>query len=67
MTQPCPRPFSTAQNDNFKTGGEEWVLLNLNVTGYYQVNYDAGNWEKIQKQLQNDLSVGIPPALSPMV
>lgn len=42
----------TAQNNMFKTGAEEWVLLNVNVTGYYQVNYDENNWRKIQNQLQ---------------
>lgn len=45
------------QNDSFKTSANEWVLLNLNVTGYYQVNYDEGNWKKLQNQLQTDLSV----------
>lgn len=46
-----------SQNDNFKTSGtNEWVLLNLGVTGYYQVNYDEGNWRKIQNQLQSDLT-----------
>ncbi|KAL6031044.1 hypothetical protein STEG23_030882, partial [Scotinomys teguina] len=48
-----------AQNDIFKTSStneNEWVLLNLNVTGYYQVNYDEGNWKKLQAQLQRDLS-----------
>ncbi|EPQ19578.1 Aminopeptidase N [Myotis brandtii] len=40
----------------FKTTNE-WVLLNVNVTGYYQVNYDTDNWNKIQAQLQRDLSV----------
>ncbi|XP_070256863.1 aminopeptidase N [Myotis yumanensis] len=40
----------------FKTTNE-WVLLNVNVTGYYQVNYDAENWKRIQTQLQNDLKV----------
>ncbi|XP_060014743.1 aminopeptidase N [Lagenorhynchus albirostris] len=43
---------ATAQNNMFKTGAEEWVLLNVNVTGYYQVNYDENNWRKIQNQLQ---------------
>ncbi|CAH7340748.1 aminopeptidase N [Phodopus roborovskii] len=46
-----------SQNIAFKTSGNEWVLLNLGVTGYYQVNYDEGNWKKIQSQLQSDLSV----------
>lgn len=49
----------TAQNDLFKTTASEWVLLNLNVTGYYLVNYDEENWRKIQTQLQTDLSVGV--------
>lgn len=43
----------------FKTTDTEWVLLNVNVTGYYQVNYDEGNWRKIQNQLQKNLSVGV--------
>ncbi|XP_032119707.1 aminopeptidase N [Sapajus apella] len=42
-------------DDNlFRTSGNEWVLLNLNVTGYYRVNYDDSNWRKIQTQLQTD-------------
>ncbi|XP_003515343.3 aminopeptidase N isoform X1, partial [Cricetulus griseus] len=46
-----------SQNNAFKTSGnDEWVLLNLGVTGYYQVNYDEGNWKKIQNQLQTNLS-----------
>ncbi|XP_036133941.1 aminopeptidase N [Molossus molossus] len=43
--------------DQFKTTGTDWVLLNVNVTGYYQVNYDAENWRKIQDQLQKNLLV----------
>nr|AVZ46159.1 Aminopeptidase N [Ichneumia albicauda] len=42
------------QSDLFKTAANEWVLLNLNVTGYYVVNYDDGNWERILSQLQTD-------------
>lgn len=52
---------AAAQNDLFKTGAEEWVLLNVNVTGYYQVNYDENNWRKIQNQLQ------IRPAIIPVI
>uniref|UniRef100_A0A8D2B0P0 Aminopeptidase n=1 Tax=Sciurus vulgaris TaxID=55149 RepID=A0A8D2B0P0_SCIVU len=43
-----------AQDQRFKTAGDEWVLLNLNVTGYYLVNYDENNWRKIQNQLQTN-------------
>ncbi|XP_006740755.1 aminopeptidase N [Leptonychotes weddellii] len=46
-----------AQDNLFKTTATEWVLLNLNVTGYYLVNYDEENWRKIQTQLQTNLSV----------
>ncbi|KAM4831772.1 aminopeptidase N [Urocitellus parryii] len=46
-----------AQNEQFRTSSDnEWVLLNLNVTGYYLVNYDESNWKKIQTQLQTNLS-----------
>ncbi|XP_027775590.2 aminopeptidase N [Marmota flaviventris] len=46
-----------AQHEHFRTSSDnEWVLLNLNVTGYYLVNYDESNWKKIQTQLQTNLS-----------
>ncbi|XP_007943359.1 aminopeptidase N [Orycteropus afer afer] len=46
-----------AQSDLFKMSASDWVLMNINVTGYYQVNYDDNNWKKIQTQLQTNLSV----------
>ncbi|KAJ8797849.1 hypothetical protein J1605_017051 [Eschrichtius robustus] len=57
QSYPSSPPLSLAlaqrpQNDLFKTQADEWVLLNVNVTGYYQVNYDENNWRKIQNQLQ---------------
>uniref|UniRef100_A0A3B5MBP7 Aminopeptidase n=1 Tax=Xiphophorus couchianus TaxID=32473 RepID=A0A3B5MBP7_9TELE len=30
--------------------GPSWVLANINVTGYYRVNYDLGNWERLFSQ-----------------
>ncbi|GAB1292240.1 Aminopeptidase N [Apodemus speciosus] len=46
------------QNAAFRTSSDdEWILLNINVTGYYLVNYDESNWRKLQNQLQTDLSV----------
>ncbi|XP_031609388.2 aminopeptidase N-like [Oreochromis aureus] len=34
-----------------------WVLANINVTGYYRVNYDLGNWERLFTQLNTDHKV----------
>ncbi|XP_059534043.1 aminopeptidase N [Myotis daubentonii] len=47
---------ATKTETMFKTTNE-WVLLNVDVTGYYQVNYDLDNWKRIQNQLQSNLSV----------
>ncbi|XP_028633056.1 aminopeptidase Q [Grammomys surdaster] len=32
----------------------DWVILNLNVTGYYRVNYDELGWKKLNQQLEKD-------------
>ncbi|XP_008823498.1 aminopeptidase Q [Nannospalax galili] len=32
----------------------DWVILNLNMTGYYRVNYDKLGWKKLNQQLEND-------------
>uniref|UniRef100_A0A6Q2XTA2 Aminopeptidase n=1 Tax=Esox lucius TaxID=8010 RepID=A0A6Q2XTA2_ESOLU len=31
-----------------------WVLANINVTGYYRVNYNIKNWERLLVQLSTD-------------
>uniref|UniRef100_A0A8C5D220 Aminopeptidase n=1 Tax=Gadus morhua TaxID=8049 RepID=A0A8C5D220_GADMO len=41
-------------NMDMKTAGDEWVLANIDVTGYYRVHYDRGNWEKLIGQLKAD-------------
>lgn len=38
---------SAATVDAMKAVGEEWVLANINVLGYYRVNYDQGNWDRL--------------------
>ncbi|KAJ6662846.1 hypothetical protein lerEdw1_011050 [Lerista edwardsae] len=42
-------------NSNFSTAGVpgRWLLLNLNVTGYFRVNYDQENWSRLMAQLEN--------------
>uniref|UniRef100_A0A673LW79 Aminopeptidase n=1 Tax=Sinocyclocheilus rhinocerous TaxID=307959 RepID=A0A673LW79_9TELE len=36
---------------------DEWVLANLHVSGYFRVNYDLGNWERLLSQLESDHQV----------
>ncbi|XP_015239287.1 PREDICTED: aminopeptidase N-like [Cyprinodon variegatus] len=37
--------------------GPSWILANINVTGYYRVNYDLGNWERLFSQLSTNHQV----------
>uniref|UniRef100_A0A671SFZ3 Aminopeptidase n=1 Tax=Sinocyclocheilus anshuiensis TaxID=1608454 RepID=A0A671SFZ3_9TELE len=46
----------TASYEPMKTD-TDWLLANLNVTGYYRVNYDPQNWERLLTQLNSDHSV----------
>ncbi|XP_055489140.1 aminopeptidase Q-like isoform X1 [Leucoraja erinacea] len=39
------------------TTDEEWVLLNINISAFYRVNYDDSNWHRLSLQLNNDSSV----------
>lgn len=39
-----------------KINANEWVLANINVTGYYRVNYDNENWERLLNALQSTTS-----------
>ncbi|KAK2867021.1 hypothetical protein Q8A67_025138 [Cirrhinus molitorella] len=44
-------------HSDMKTTGNEWVLVNLNITGYYRVNYDTENWERLLNQLTENHEV----------
>ncbi|XP_023288739.1 aminopeptidase N [Orussus abietinus] len=39
---------------NLSAGPTEWVIFNVQETGYYRVNYDQMNWQLIIKQLNNE-------------
>uniref|UniRef100_A0A3P8RY14 Aminopeptidase n=1 Tax=Amphiprion percula TaxID=161767 RepID=A0A3P8RY14_AMPPE len=45
-----------AVNPDMRSGAS-WVLANINVTGFYRVNYDLGNWERLFTQLSTDHQV----------
>ncbi|KAJ8417590.1 hypothetical protein AAFF_G00224330, partial [Aldrovandia affinis] len=47
----------TATHNPLITTENEWVLANINVTGYYRVNYDSANWERLLHQLSSDHQV----------
>ncbi|XP_038162341.1 aminopeptidase N-like [Cyprinodon tularosa] len=34
-------------NAEMRVSGNEWVLANTNVSGYFRVNYDEGNWDRL--------------------
>ncbi|XP_063046293.1 aminopeptidase N-like [Engraulis encrasicolus] len=45
----------TAEQLPMKT--TDWVLVNLDVAGFYRVNYDHANWERLLTQLSADHKV----------
>ncbi|KAF4111502.1 aminopeptidase N isoform X1 [Onychostoma macrolepis] len=44
----------SALHNPMKVSKNEWVLANLHVSGYFRVNYDLGNWERLLSQLESD-------------
>lgn len=51
-----PVPFPDTNND-FRLNSSTWLLLNLNVTGYFRVNYNQENWDQLLNQLDTDHKV----------
>ncbi|NWY31069.1 AMPN Aminopeptidase, partial [Pheucticus melanocephalus] len=44
-------------NNNFRLNSPDWLLLNLNVTGYFRVNYNQENWNQLIEQLDTNHTV----------
>ncbi|KAK1887476.1 Aminopeptidase N [Dissostichus eleginoides] len=45
---------SDTVNEMKTSGPSDWVLANLNVLGYYRVNYDQGNWDRLLNALRTN-------------
>lgn len=55
-------PFSHKETRNeliSKSG--EWILANVNCTGYYRVNYNPENWKRLLTQLETNKDVSTEP------
>uniref|UniRef100_A0A8C7K0J1 Aminopeptidase n=1 Tax=Oncorhynchus kisutch TaxID=8019 RepID=A0A8C7K0J1_ONCKI len=62
VDRPSPYNYTWLVPIKWMKGGVErdpawWVLANLNVSGYYRVNYDMDNWERLLNQLTTDHTV----------
>ncbi|NXF91944.1 AMPN Aminopeptidase, partial [Eubucco bourcierii] len=45
---------NSATFNEFKVSGPNWLLLNLNVSGYFRVNYNPENWDQLLNQLSDE-------------
>ncbi|XP_053283791.1 aminopeptidase Ey [Pleuronectes platessa] len=41
---------------DFITENGDWILANVNCTGYYRVNYNPENWDALSSQMEQDQS-----------
>lgn len=44
-------------NSEMMLTGNDWVLANINVSGYFRVNYDPENWDRLISILNSNHSV----------
>ncbi|KAM4552982.1 aminopeptidase Ey-like [Fundulus diaphanus] len=42
------------KKEEFISKKGEWILVNVNCTGYFRVNYNPENWERLLDQLQTN-------------
>lgn len=46
--------FGADVHSLMRVSGEDWVLANINVSGYFRVNYDLDNWDRLLSLLNTD-------------
>ncbi|XP_010775422.1 aminopeptidase N [Notothenia coriiceps] len=51
----------TDTHEMMRVSGEDWVLANTNVSGYFRVNYDSENWDRLLTLLNTNHQVSQNP------
>ncbi|GAA6225936.1 aminopeptidase N-like [Lates japonicus] len=52
--QQCWLLQKTDTNSLMRVSGQDWVLANTNVSGYFRVNYDLENWSRLLSLLNTN-------------
>uniref|UniRef100_A0A4W5R3V4 Aminopeptidase n=1 Tax=Hucho hucho TaxID=62062 RepID=A0A4W5R3V4_9TELE len=47
--------YSTERKSAFKAEDGKWVLANIDCMGYFRVNYDPENWDRLLSQLETNI------------
>ncbi|XP_029290005.1 alanyl (membrane) aminopeptidase-like b [Cottoperca gobio] len=48
------KPGKIENKDEFLSTNGEWILANVNCSGYYRVNYNPENWERLLTQMEKN-------------
>ncbi|CAL8357504.1 unnamed protein product [Lota lota] len=60
MSETAVRPLllldtgSPVKKDEFLSKNGEWILANINASGYFRVNYNPENWRRLMDQLEKN-------------
>uniref|UniRef100_A0A8C7JBL1 Aminopeptidase n=1 Tax=Oncorhynchus kisutch TaxID=8019 RepID=A0A8C7JBL1_ONCKI len=52
---PTALPTQVLRKSAFKSDDGKWVLANINCMGYFRVNYDPANWDRLLSQLETNI------------
>lgn len=57
---PCTKPVCcvAGTNPNMVLNSSSWLLANVDMKGFYRVNYDLANWERLLAILSSRPQVG---------
>lgn len=49
----------TVRKPAYEVTDDGWLLVNINCSGYYRVNYDEQNWNRLINQLESNHKVSM--------